>query len=153
MCLVSCYADTLMAESLTESELDTLGRDRDSSRPKQFGEMTLVQFLSTHGGPSNPVLPTADVGVKNDSTYLAESLYGSVMDVAIEADSGGADVGASRLISDDEKAVEKIISKGSRWLMTATMTTQICKTQRAHCCSCLLDSLMNYQDIQVKTAG
>lgn len=103
---------TLMAESLTESELDTLVRDQDSSRPKQFGEMTLSQLLSAHGGPSNPVLPPADAGVKNDSTYLAESLYGSVMDVAIEADNGGADVGASRLVSDDEKAVQKMISKG-----------------------------------------
>jgi len=106
---------TLLAESLTESELDTLVRDQDSSRPKQFGEMTLSQFLSAHGGPNSPVLPPADVGVKNDSTYLAESLYGSVMDVAIEADNGGADVGASRLVSDDEKAVEKMIRKGSRW--------------------------------------
>lgn len=79
----------------------------------------LSEFLSSPSVENNLAQPRADVGVKDESAYLAESLYGSVMDVTIEADYAGADVGASRLEdlqSDEEKPLEKhISSKGSRW--------------------------------------
>lgn len=107
---------------MTESEPDTLVCHQDSGRTQiATGVCTLSEFLEGNNlsVENDLAQPRAEVEVKDESTYLAESLYGSVMDVTTEADYAVADVGASRLEdlqSDEEKPLEKHIrNKGSRW--------------------------------------
>jgi len=91
----------------------------DAGAKAADGPMTLSEFLSSPSVDNNLAEPLDDVEVKDESAYLAESLYGSVMDVTIDADYAVAEVGSSRLEdlqSDEEKPLEKhISSKGSRW--------------------------------------
>jgi hypothetical protein len=110
---------TVLSESLTESEPDTLVRHQDSGRTRMDTGAPLSGFLSSPSIDNSLAQPRADVEVKDEAAYLAESLYGSVLDVTTEADYAVADVGTSRLEdlqSDEERPLPKhISSKGSRW--------------------------------------
>jgi hypothetical protein len=105
-----------MSESLTESEPDTLVRYQDSGRTWMDAGKTISESLSSPGVDDKP--PAENEG-KDESAYMAESLYGSVLDVTTEVDYAGGDGRGSKLEdlwSDEEKTLEKhISSKGSRW--------------------------------------
>ena len=108
-----------MSESLTESEPDTLVRYQDSGRIWMDAGKTVSEPLTSPSVDNKLVHPPADNEAKDESAYMAESLYGSVLDVATEADYTVGDAGGSKLEdlwSDEEKTLEKhISSKGSRW--------------------------------------
>lgn len=105
-----------MSESLTESEPDTLVRYQDSGRTWMDAGKRVSESLSSPSVENKLVQPPADSEVKDESAYMGESLYGSVLDVA---DYTGGDAGGSKLEdlwSDEDKPLEKhISSKGSRW--------------------------------------
>jgi hypothetical protein len=106
----------VMSESLTESEPDTLVRYQDSGRTWMDAGKTVTESPSAD---NKPVQPPVETEAKDESAYVAESLYGSVLDVTTEADYTGGDAGGHKLEdlwSDEEKTLEKhISSKGSRW--------------------------------------
>ena len=109
-----------MSESLTESEPDTLVRYQDSGRTWLDTEKTILpEGLSSPSVDNNLIQPPIDNEVKDESAYMGESLYGSVLDVTTEADYIGCDAGGTKLgdlWSDEEKPLEKhISSKGTRW--------------------------------------
>jgi len=110
---------TVLSESLTESEPDSLVRHQDSGRSRIDTGAPLSEFLSSPSIDNSLAQPRADVKVKDDAAYLAESLYGSVLDLTTEADYAVAEVGTTRLEdlqSDEERPLQKHInSKGSRW--------------------------------------
>lgn len=107
-----CIAD-MMSESMTEFRSNELAFGEMSVQhpgdEKDRGETLIISQI--HDSPSG-------VEVKEETAPLVESLYGSVLDVGIEADFLSGNMGNKRMEqswSDGDKSEKQIVSRGSRW--------------------------------------